>query len=73
MQQQAVGARQVSVDRRNFADRRTVAKQVNAHPISHSDLLMKASQKISVCVKVGFGQEVGMLLATRSIGDWFTC
>ena len=42
MQQQAVGARQVG--RRDFADRPTVAKQVNAHPIKHSDRLMEAAQ-----------------------------
>ena len=72
MQQQAVGARQVG--RRDFADRRTVAKQVNevnAHPIKHSDRLMKAAQ----CVKArkwASGKGWGCLLypdVPRSIGQ----
>ena len=72
MQQQAVGARQVG--RRDFADRRTVANQVNAHPMKHSARLMKAAQKTFVRVKVGIGQGVGTLIVARSMGRvWFTC
>jgi len=51
VQEQANGAGQVG--RRNFADRRAVAKQINTDPMKHSDLLMKVAQDIFAAAKMG--------------------
>ena len=69
MQEQANGAGQVG--RRNFADRRAVAKQINTDPMKHSDLLMKVAQDIFAAAKMGVRKGVWALIAPKCTQiDW---